>query len=95
MNIRILSILPTLLMLAGCVTATAWNHPTKDEAEFDQDRYDCIKDGEQYAANEGFNGNTFIGAGRAKECMRVKGYTSTQTKGRHADELGDTVVTGH
>jgi hypothetical protein len=67
-------------MLAGCATAgTSWNHPTKDEQQFEQERYDCVKDGVQHAANLGFNGNRMIIADRKKECMRVKGYTFTMT----------------
>jgi len=78
MNIRTPSILATLVVLAACTTAVNWNHPTKDEQQFEQERYDCIKDGEQYAANHGYNGNSVFVDGRAKECMRVKGYTYTK-----------------
>ena len=78
MNIRTLTALVTLAMLTGCTTTVSWNHPTKDEEQFTQERYDCIKDGEQYAANLGFNGNPMIVANRARECMAVKGYTFTK-----------------
>jgi hypothetical protein len=84
MNIGTLSVLATLVALAGCATAVSWNHPIKDEQQFEQERYDCVKDGEQYAANRGYNGNPMIVDGRAKECMRVKGYTYTKTAKKNA-----------
>ena len=77
MNSRTLSALVILPMLTGCTTTVSWNHPTKDEEQFTQERYDCIKDGEQHAANLGFNGNPMIAGNRARECMLVKGYTFT------------------
>jgi|GEM_PF-2021250 len=78
MDIRTVAALVTLAMLTGCATAVSWNHPTKDEEQFTQERYDCIKDGEQHAANLGYNGNPTIVADRARECMAVKGYTYTK-----------------
>lgn len=61
-------------ILSACATTT-WEKPGATEADFERDKYECIKDGEQHAANQGFGGNPFIVAQRAKECMRVKGYT--------------------
>lgn len=78
MNIRTLSTLATLAILTSCTTTNLWNHPTNDEAQFTQDRYVCIKDGEQHAANLGFNGNPMIVADRARECMQIQGYTVTK-----------------
>ena len=78
MNTRTLAALVILAMLTGCTTTVSWNHPTKDEEQFTQERYDCIKDGEQLAANLGFNGNSMIVVNRARECMTVKGYTFTK-----------------
>jgi hypothetical protein len=84
MKIRTLAVLATLVVLSSCSTATTWNHPTKDEQQFEQERYDCVKDGEQHAAYRGYDGNSMIVDGRAKECMRVKGYTYTKAPKRDA-----------
>ena len=78
MNVRTLSTLATLAMISGCGTINSWNHPTRDQAQFMQDRYDCTKDGEQHAAGLGSTGNHIIVADRADECMRVQGYTVTK-----------------
>ncbi|MGE3293851.1 MAG: hypothetical protein AB7O95_20985 [Geminicoccaceae bacterium] len=72
-------LIPVLaLILSGCATGM-WTHPTKDQERFNVDRYECIKDGEQYAANLGFNGNPLIVNDRARECMVVKGYVWVKT----------------
>ncbi len=84
MKIRTLSVFATLVVLAGCSTAVSWNHPTKDEQQFEQERYDCVKDGEQHAANLGYYGNSMLADDRAKECMRVKGYTYVKASQRNA-----------
>ena len=49
-DIRTLSTLATLAVLSGCGSISLWNHPTNDEAQFAQDRYVCVNDGEQHAA---------------------------------------------
>lgn len=78
MDVRTLSILATLAMISGCGTINLWNHPTRDQAQFMQDRYDCIRDGEQHTAGLSSTGNHMIVEDRADECMRVQGYTVTK-----------------
>ena len=78
MDVRTLSTLATLAVISGCGSINLWNHPTRDQAQFMQDRYDCTKDGEQHAARLGSTGNGMIVADRADECMRVQGYTVTK-----------------
>jgi hypothetical protein len=80
MDVRTLSTLATIAMISGCGTINLWNHPTHDQAQFMQDRYDCIKDGEQHAAGLSPTGNHMIVADRADECMRVQGYTVTKAR---------------
>lgn len=66
------------LMVSGCATGM-WTHPTNGQAQFNADAYECQKDGEQYAANLGFNGNPLVVNDRARQCMAVKGYVWTTT----------------
>lgn len=66
-----------MLFLTGCAAQGVWNHPTKTEAEFSVDVYECEKDGEQYAANLGFGGNPLIAIDRGRDCMKAHGYTWT------------------
>ena len=66
-----------VLFLTGCAAQGVWNHPTKTEAEFSVDVYECEKDGEQYAANLGFGGNPLIAIDRGRDCMKAHGYTWT------------------
>lgn len=80
MDVRTLSTLATLAMISGCGTVSLWNHPTHDQAQFMQDRYVCVKDGEQHAAGLGSAGNRMIVEDRADECMRVQGYTVTKAR---------------
>ena len=68
-------IMSLMVMLTGCATTPqVWNHPTKTAEDFERDKYECLKDGEQHAANYGFHANPFIIADRAKLCMKAKGY---------------------
>ena len=79
-DIRTLSTLATLAVLSGCGSISLWNHPTNDEAQFAQDRYVCVNDGEQHAAGLGSTGNLVSVEDRADECMRVQGYTVTKAR---------------
>ena len=79
-DIRTLSTLATLAVLSGCGSISLWNHPTNDEAQFAQDRYVCVNDGEQHAAGLGSTGNLVTVEDRADECMRVQGYTVTKAR---------------
>jgi hypothetical protein len=62
------------LLIAGCAAQGMWIHPEKTQSQFETDRCECIKDGEQYAANISAHGNPIIVNDRAKKCMLTKGY---------------------
>ena len=64
-------LLIALLLLAGCAP-TVYNHPTKTEAEFNQDNYDCKGVAKQRTSDAGYAGNIFIESDHYKECMEVK-----------------------
>lgn len=80
MALRTLPTLATLAMLSGCGNINLWNHPTHDGAQFAQDRYVCLYDGEQHAAALGSTGNRMTATDRADECMRGQGYTVTKAR---------------
>jgi hypothetical protein len=62
------------VLLTGCV-ATNWTHPSKTEAQFKADAYDCQQIATQYAANLGYHGNPLIVRDAYHECMVGKyGY---------------------
>ena len=63
-----------LAQLAGCVTPGVWYNANKTQEQAEMDGYQCRADGEQYAANLGFNGNPLIVADRFRDCMKVRGY---------------------
>ena len=71
---RLITTALILLALPACVTPGIWYNEHKTQQEADMDGYQCRADGEQYAANLGFNGNPLIVIDRFRECMRVRGY---------------------
>lgn len=61
-----------LLLLTGC--ATTFSHPTKNAADFEQDKYACEQVAVQYAANWGAEGNPFIISEQIDRCLKMKGW---------------------
>jgi hypothetical protein len=62
------------LLLSACATGVWVNKGVSNE-QAQRDGYECQRDGEQYAANIGANGNPLIAAMRIRDCMKMKGYT--------------------
>lgn len=71
--------LVAFLAVAGCGSAT-WQHPTKTQADFQKDAYDCEQVAYQYAANLGprFAGNPLIVVDEKMRCMQLKHGWSRQ-----------------
>jgi len=68
-----------VLSITGCAAQGNWVNQNKTNEQAQVDGYECRRDGEQYAANLGFNGNPLIIADRAAECARVRGYVWVPT----------------
>ncbi len=67
--------LPLALFVSGCAP-TLYCHPSKTQADFDREKYDCEKVAEQSAANWGSKGNIFMIADEMNKCLRLKyGWT--------------------
>ena len=66
-----------VLLLAGCAASGIWLNQYKTNEQAQVDVYECRRDGEQYAANLGFNGNPLIVLDRYNQCMVVRGYVWT------------------
>ena len=68
-----------VILLAGCAYERTYSHPTKSQAELQQDEYECTKD----AYNAGGLGPYVAGGGQGRglnipllnQCMAAKGYT--------------------
>ena len=59
------------VMITGCAP-TRYVHPTKNAADFEQDKYDCTVEAEHSAASSGQAGNYIWIANRAKYCLQAK-----------------------
>ena len=71
---RITLIVGFLFLLGGC--AGGLTHLTKNEQDFERDKYECQMIAEQSAANWGSRGNIFMIAQEINRCMRLKfGWT--------------------
>jgi hypothetical protein len=75
-----LLIVAICLSLTGCAAQGRWINQSKTDEQAKVDYYECRRDGEQYAANLGFNGNPLIIADRTAECAKVRGYVWTPNK---------------
>lgn len=63
-------------LIAGCAAQPTYYHPTKTQADFERDKYDCEQDAMQRAANAGSPNNPFLIPGYHRDCMiRKHGYT--------------------
>lgn len=60
-----------LLAINGCAP-TVFVHPTKNNEDFERDKYECEKIAEQSAANWGSRGNPFMIANEMKRCLQLK-----------------------
>lgn len=69
--IRVIFAVLLLLTMGGCAP-TVFTHPTKNNQDFERDKYDCEKVAEQSAANWGAKGNPFIIADEIKRCLQLK-----------------------
>mgnify|MGYP001598556330 CR=1 FL=1 len=64
------------LVLTGCAAQPIYNHPTKNQADFARDSYECEQSAWQHAANMGAPGNPLIARDAYHDCMtRKHGYT--------------------
>lgn len=67
------------VILAGCVPMV-YVHPTKTQAEFAADKYQCTGEANAYATNVGAPGNPFIVVDRTRECLALRGWTQAPAK---------------
>ena len=68
-------VLAALVVCGGCTTT--YYHPTKSEADYQQDMYECETIANQRAADRGLAGNVFAVDDEKKRCMTVKyGYST-------------------
>lgn len=58
-------------LLIGCAT-TIMEHPSK--ASIDHDKYECMQEAEQRAANWGAHGNVFLMKDWIQECLEHRGW---------------------
>jgi len=65
-------IIAICIILSGCAP-TILVHPTKNDAQFQRDLYECQQIATAYVSNMGFAGNPFIINDQTRECM-VKKY---------------------
>jgi hypothetical protein len=64
-----------IFIFAGCAPKT-FTHPSKNEEDFNRDRYDCQQVAAKYAESWGVPGNPFTIAEQINECMTQKyGWT--------------------
>lgn len=61
-----------IILITGCGLGGQYYHDTKDEQQFNRDRYECRLVAEQGAANWGNKGNPFSIASRINECMEMR-----------------------
>ena len=66
-----LTLILIALTLTGCAR-TQLLHSNKGAAEFNQDKYQCDQEANQYAASIGARGNFLIANERSTECMKLK-----------------------
>ena len=59
-----------LFFMVGC--ATTFTHPTKTQADFEQDKYECERIAVQYAADMGAEGNPLIISEQMSRCLQLK-----------------------
>ncbi len=67
---KIILIVGILFLLGGCVGGLT--HLTKNEQDFERDKYECQMIAEQSAVNWGSRGNIFMIAQEINRCMRLK-----------------------
>lgn len=60
-----------VLFLFGCAR-TLYTHPTKNQQDFERDRYECRLVAEQSAANWGSPGNVFMIVEETKRCLEYR-----------------------
>ena len=68
-----------VVFMAGCVAQGQWTNLSRTQEQANLDYYECQKDADQYAANQGSPGNPFMIVGRLPQCLQAHGYTWVPT----------------
>jgi len=66
------------VLMVGCAP-TVFLHPTKNELQFNRDKYDCRLVAQQSAANFGAAGNPLIIIDEINTCLQLKHGWTPQT----------------
>lgn len=72
--IGLLSVLLTVMSLAGCSQRPVWYHSLKDQIEFKRDRYECENEAATYIIALDEEGEEDILLERVGTCLEVRGY---------------------
>lgn len=75
---RVINCVWLIASLAGCAQ-TQWTHPTKTQADFNRDKFECENEAAAYARDWGVGGNPMTIGRRTKECMASRGYVLQRT----------------
>jgi len=61
----------TAALVAGCAD-TILVHPTKNNADFQRDLYECETIANQRVSDMGYSGNVFMVKDETEKCMKIK-----------------------
>lgn len=73
--LRYLVAVGAVLSVAACAP-TVYNHPSKTQADYNRDLYDCEQSASAKTRNDGFGNNPLITGDNIRDCMvRKYGYS--------------------